>query len=213
MKTLLPTPATIVLIGTALAVLGSLIAAFGVYLGSLHDVKESKHLLASLTGGDSHPLVILTQYDGSFFICIKGEYPLHEVHGKIFDVAALREAQSKNADPLSPIAGTQYFEIGTLSSAYGLNLTNKLTKRPILLSNFTARESYRFMVHLYSRHHTFNFHLALEPDHKNKGIWQQAWQVFRDQEKEPMAQAIPDIFPKDIDGTVDFLLLPKSKQR
>lgn len=208
MKIVLPTSATIVLFGSALAVLGSLIAAFGVYLGALHDAKESKHLLASLTGGDSYPLIIFTPYDRSFFICIKGEYPLHDVHGKIFDVAVLREAQARNADSLSPVAGEQYFEIGTLSSAYGLNLTNKLSNRPVLLSNFTDRKSYRFMVHLYTRHHTFNVHLALELN--NKGSWNQAWQVFRDREQKPMAQSIPEDFPKDTTGNVDFLLLPKA---
>lgn len=211
MKTLIPTPATIVLIGSALAVFGSLIAAFGVYLGSAQDAKESKHLLASLTGGDSYPLIIVTQHDGSFFICVKGEYPLHDVNGNILDVAALREAQAKNADPLSPIDGTQYFEIGTLSPAYGLYLIDKRTNYPVLLKNFTARKSYRFMVHLYTRHHTFDFRLALEPYTNSKNTWNQAWQVFRDQDQKPMAQSIPEDFPKDIEGNVDFLLLPKSK--
>ena len=212
MKTLTLTPATVVLIGSALAVFGSLIAAFGVYLGSVHDTKESKHLLASLTGGDSHPLVIVTQDDGSFFICVKGEYPLYDVNGTIFDVAALREAQARNADPLSPIEGTQYFEIGTLSPAYGLNLIDKRTNRLVLLRNFAVRKSYRFMVHLYTRHHTFNFHLALEPYTNSEATWNQAWQVFRDREEKPMAQSIPEDFPKDINGNVDFLLLPKPKR-
>jgi hypothetical protein len=210
MKNIMPSPATIVLIGSSLAVFCSLVAALGVYLGSLQDAKKSQHLLSSVTGGNSHPL-ILAQLDGSFFICVKGDYPLHEVHGQIFDVQELRKTQAKNFNPLSPVPRAQYFELGTLSSAYGMKLINKITKQPVLLRQFKQRKSYRFMVHLFSRHHTFNFRLALEPSPNNDGSWLQAWQVYRDSTTNSMDQSIPNEFPRDSDGEVDFLLLPKNK--
>jgi len=197
-------PASIVLIGSAFAVIGSLVAAFGVYLGSAQDAKYSQHLLASLTGGDSHPLITATLHDGSFFVSVAGKYPLHEVHGQIFDVFDLREKQAKDVNRLSPIPRAQIFEIGTLSSAYGSNLTNRATGQQISIRDYNPRNSYRFMVHLYTRHHTFNFRLALEPRGQNKGGWHQAWQVFRDSEQVPMKQSIPNDFPMNADGEVDF---------
>lgn len=194
-----------------MAFLGSLIAAFGVYLGTLQDLKSSQHLLSSLTGGDSHPLIIASPSDGSFSISVKGDYPLHEVQGDILDVVALREAQAKGADTTAPVPGTQFFNIGTLSSAYGTYLSNSSNARPINISEFKPHNSYRFIVHLFTRHHTFNYFLALEPHEKHKGAWHQAWQVFRDQEQTPMDQSIPADFPRNKEGEVDFLLLQKSK--
>jgi len=211
MKALFSNPASIVLVGSAMAVLGSLIAAFGVYLGALQDVKNSQHLLSSLTGGDSHPLIIACPSDGSFSISVKGDYPLHEVQGDMLDVVALREAQAKGAYTTVPVPGTQFFNIGTLSSAYGTSLSNGINARPLNISEFTPRKSYRFIVHLLTRHHTFNYFLALEPHEKYKGAWHQAWQVFRDREQTPMDQSIPVDFPRNKEGEVDFLLLPKSK--
>lgn len=209
MKLLFSNSASVVLIGSAIAVFGSLIAAFGVYLGSLQDTKESQHLLASVTGGDSYPMIIISS-DGSFFIYVEGKYPLHEVQGDIVDVESMREVQAKGADFRNSVARTQYFEVGTLSPAYGLNISNRNTARIINIRDFIHRSSYRFIVHLYTRYHTFRLHIALEPNKKQKGLWDQAWQVFRDQEQKPMAQLIPPDFPLNEEGTVDFLLLPKT---
>ena len=205
-------PATIVFIGSAFAVIGSLLAGYGAYLGANQDAKDSKHLLASLTGGDSHPLIIATPSDGSFFVSITGEYPLHEASGQIFDISDLREQQAKGVHPGAPIPRAQAFELGTLSSAYGTNLINRATGRQINIKDYKQRNSYRFMVHLYSRHHTFNFRLALEPHDEHKGAWHQAWEIFRDQEKEPLAKSIPDDFPVNSVGKVDFLLMPVEKK-
>jgi hypothetical protein len=87
-------PATIVFIGSAFAVFGSLVAGYGAYLGANQDAKDSQHLLSSLTGGDSHPLITAAPSDGSFFVSIAGMYPLHEASGQIFDISDLREQRS-----------------------------------------------------------------------------------------------------------------------
>ncbi len=196
-------PANIVLIGSATAIIGSLLAAFGVYLGSLQNQKDTEHLLASLTGGNSYPQVIISGIE--FSIAIRGNYPLHEVHGEVVDISSLRELQASGNYPHKPVPYTQYFNIGTLSSAYGLHLINRTTGKPLNVNQFKKRKCYRFMVKFFTRHHTYNYRLALEP--RENGGWHQAWQVYRDQEKEPMAETIPEDFPKNLNNEVDFLLM------
>jgi len=204
MKTMFTNPSSIVLLGSAIAIFGSLIAAYGAYLTSLQNEKDSQHLLSSLTGGDSYPLIITG--GGNFFISIVGEYPLHEVQGKIVDVASLRETQEKFGFMHQEVPNTQSFEIGTLSPAYGFDLINRNTNNLINLNQFKSRKCYRFIISLFTRHHTFSFRLALEPNEKEKR-WHLAWQVYRDQEKIPIAESIPDEFPLNSDSEVDFLLM------
>ena len=205
MKILLLNPASIVLLGSAIAIIGSFIAAYGGYLTSQQNEKDSQRLLASLTGGDSYPLIISS--GGEFSISIRGEYPLHEVQGKIVDVASLRESQEEFGFMRDTVPYTQFFEIGTLSPAYGFHLINRNTNRPINVNQFKLRKCYRFIISLYTRHHTFSFRLALEPNDKQKGVWHMAWQVYRDDEKEPIADSIPEDFPLNSNSEVDFLLM------
>jgi len=204
MKKMLTNPSSIVLLGSAIAIFGSFIAAYGAYLTSVQNEKDSKHLLSSLTGGDSYPLII--SGGENFFISIVGKYPLHEVQGKIVDVASMREQQEEFGFIHDEVPKTQYFEIGTLSPAYGFDLINRNTNRHINLKQFKARKCYRFIISLYTRHHTFSFRLALEPNEK-ENRWHLAWQVFRDQEKAPIAESIPEEFPLNSDLEVDFLLM------
>jgi len=204
MKTMITNPSSIVLLGSAIAIFGSFIAAYGAYLTSLQNEKESQHLLSSLTGGDSYPLII--SGGENFFVSIVGEYPLHEVHGKIVDAASLREQQEEFGFIHGEVPNTQYFEIGTLSPAYGFDLLNRNTNKYINLKQFKVRKCYRFIISLYTRHHTFSFYLALEPNEKDNR-WLLAWQVFRDREKTPIAESIPEEFPLNSNSEVDFLLM------
>ena len=196
--------ATIVFIGSFFAVIGSLIAAYGAYLGANQKAKDYLHLLSSLTGGVSHPVIIASPNDGNFFIYVSGEYPLHEVSGQIFDICDLRVQQTQGINTLAPIPRAQRFNIGTLSSAYGVTLMNSSTGLPINIKDYEKRKSYRFMAHLYSRHHTFVYFLALEPHEKYEGAWYQAWEIYRDNQQEPFAQTIPEDFPLVIDWKVEF---------
>ena len=207
MKSFLSNPASLVLLGSAIAVVGSLMAAYGGYLGSLKDQKESQNLLNSLTGGDAYPLIILS--GNEFSISVRGRFPLHDVTGQIMDVESLREQQESGDWIGKAVSNTQYFDLGTLSPAYGLHILNRATNQPIKLSNFKSRKSYRFSINLYTRHHIYSFRLALEPYPESKGSFHQAWQVYRDNDKEPMAEMVPDDFPLNKDNEVDFLLMDR----
>ncbi|MCO6413223.1 MAG: hypothetical protein J5I92_10800 [Thiogranum sp.] len=205
MKSLLSNPASVVLFGSGLAVFGSLIAAFGVYLGSVQENRQAEHLLASVTGGDAYPCVVAGP--GGFFLHVQGNYPLYEVSGRIVDVVVLREAVAKGA--IQHGVEARYFDVGTVSSAYGFDIPDKYTGRPITLNDFARRDSYRFIINFFTRHHTFNFRLALEPSPNAKGYWLHAWQVFRDGEDTALAESIPADFPRNEKNEVDFLLLPE----
>jgi len=172
----------------------------------------SEFTLHSVTGGDSYPTISVPmrsgEFGGFFVVSVQGENPLYDVRGKIFDVADYREAEA-SGQQLMLLSNEQNFALGNISPTYPTVLFNRVMSRPVKISDFKNRQSYRFIAHLYTRFHIFTFHLALEPDENNENHWLQAWEVFRDQGKKPFAQSIPDDFPKDAEGIVDFLLMPK----
>lgn len=135
MEAFISNPAKIVFIGSAIALIGSLIAAYGGYLGAIQNQESTEHLLSSVTGGNSYPQIILAG-DGEFSLAIVGDYPLHEVHGKVVDVNALREHQKQSNWWDNPVPNTQYFEVGTMSSAYAIHLVNRFTGKPIRINQF-----------------------------------------------------------------------------
>jgi hypothetical protein len=172
----------------------------------------SEFTLNSVTSGDSYPTISVPmrngEFGGFFVVSVHGENPLYDVRGKIFDVADYREAEA-SGQQLMLVSKEQSFTSGNISPGYPTTLFNRVMSQPVKIHDFKDRQSYRFIAHFYTRYHYFTFHLALEPDEKNEDHWLHAWEVFCDQEKKPLAQSIPDDFPKDAEGKVDFLLMPK----